>query len=124
MIKPLLDFRSRLVSHKREALDASRFLTSAIRGFVLTIPIPLSSAPLRSTAKSGPPSTLTLISRLSCRRAGTRFNSRGIDDDGNVSWYADKSYSSQATTQRAHIELLKTRMRWFLADADWFYVGR
>ena len=27
---------------------------------------------------------LTLISRLSCRRAGTRFNARGIDDDGNV----------------------------------------
>jgi synaptojanin len=65
-------------------LDESRILTSAIRGFVLTIYIPLSSAPIRS-AKSGLPSSLTLISRLSCRRAGTRFNSRGIDDDGNVS---------------------------------------
>jgi hypothetical protein len=32
---------------------------------------------------------LTLISRLSCRRAGTRFNSRGIDDDGNVANFVE-----------------------------------
>jgi hypothetical protein len=35
------------------------------------------------------PSTLTLISRLSCRRAGTRFNARGIDDDGNVANFVE-----------------------------------
>ena len=35
------------------------------------------------------PSQLTLISRLSCRRAGTRFHSRGIDDDGNVANYVE-----------------------------------
>ena len=83
MITPLLRFRSRLVAHEREALDKSRILTSAIRGFVLTVTIPSSSAPLR-TSQTRLPSSLTLISRLSCRRAGTRFNSRGIDDDGNV----------------------------------------
>jgi SacI homology domain len=84
MIQPLVKFRSQLVPHEKETLDTSRILTSAIRGFVLTITIPLSSAPIR-TMTSGLPSALTLISRLSCRRAGTRFNSRGIDDDGNVS---------------------------------------
>lgn len=83
MIGPLVKFRSRLLAHERQALDNSRILTSAIRGFVLTITIPSASAPLR-TSKTGLPSSLTLISRLSCRRAGTRFNSRGIDDDGNV----------------------------------------
>ncbi|KAI9745444.1 MAG: inositol polyphosphate 5-phosphatase [Claussenomyces sp. TS43310] len=83
MIKPLVKFRSQLLAHKREALDASRILTSAIRGFVLTMTIPISSSPIQTT-KTGLPSTLTLVSRLSCRRAGTRFNSRGIDDDGNV----------------------------------------
>lgn len=83
MIRPLLDFRSRLLEHDREALDASRILTSAIRGFCQTLSIPQSSAPLRAI-DSGLPSALTVISRLSCRRAGTRFNSRGIDDDGNV----------------------------------------
>ena len=89
MIKPsLVRFRSRLVAHEREALDNSRILTSAIRGFVLTITIPSSSAPLR-TAQTRLPSSLTLISRLSCLRAGTRFNSRGIDDDGNVANFVE-----------------------------------
>ncbi|KAA8642172.1 SacI domain and endonuclease/exonuclease/phosphatase family protein [Aspergillus tanneri] len=35
------------------------------------------------------PSTLTVISRQSSRRAGTRFNSRGIDDDGNVANFVE-----------------------------------
>lgn len=88
MISPLVKFRSRLLAHEREALDSSRILTSAIRGYVLTITIPSSSAPL-STKKTGLPSSLTLISRLSCRRAGTRFNSRGIDDDGYVANFVE-----------------------------------
>jgi hypothetical protein len=88
MISPLSKFRSRLVPHEREALDKSRILTSAIRGFVGTVIIPPSSAPLRSS-RIGLPSSLTLISRLSCRRAGTRFNSRGIDDDGNVANFVE-----------------------------------
>ncbi|KAF4626621.1 hypothetical protein G7Y89_g11537 [Cudoniella acicularis] len=61
MISPLVKFRSRLVAHERVALDNSGILTSAIRGFVLTITIP----------------------------AGTRFNSRGIDDDGNVANFVE-----------------------------------
>ncbi|KAL5121928.1 Inositol-1,4,5-trisphosphate 5-phosphatase 1 [Pleosporales sp. CAS-2024a] len=88
MIQPLVDFRSRLAPRDKEALDASGILTSAIRGFALTITIPISSAPIKPSA-SGMPSSMTLISRLSCRRAGTRFNSRGIDDDGNVANYVE-----------------------------------
>ena len=88
MIDPLIKFRSRLVSPDRELLDASRILTSAIRGFVLTITIPTSLSPIRAI-RTNLPSTLTLISRLSCRRAGTRFNSRGIDDDGNVANFVE-----------------------------------
>ena len=53
-----------------------------------SITIPSSSAPLR-TAQTRLPSSLTLISRLSCLRAGTRFNSRGIDDDGNVANFVE-----------------------------------
>ncbi|XP_044714866.1 sacI-like domain-containing protein [Hirsutella rhossiliensis] len=74
MISPLVQFRSRLMPQEREALDSSRILTSAIRG---------------GSKKSGMPSFLTLISRLSCRRAGTRFNSRGIDDDGHVANFVE-----------------------------------
>jgi len=88
MISPLVQFRSRLVPHEREILDSSRILTSAIRGFCRTMAIPQISAPLK-TSSSGLPSYLTVISRLSCRRAGTRFNSRGIDDDGNVANFVE-----------------------------------
>jgi hypothetical protein len=88
MIDPLVKFRSRLVAHERTALDNSGILTSAIRGFVLTMTIPSDIAPIR-TVRTGMASTLTLISRLSCRRAGTRFNSRGIDDDGNVANFVE-----------------------------------
>jgi hypothetical protein len=88
MIQPLVDFRSRLAPREKKALDASGILTSAIRGFALTITVPSSSAPIKSS-RSGLPSSLTLISRLSCRRAGTRFNARGIDDDGNVANFVE-----------------------------------
>ena len=87
MINPLILFRSRLSLEDKEALDQSRFLTSAIRGFVLTLTIPPSTSPIK--AQGGQPSSLTLVSRLSCRRAGTRFNSRGVDDDGNVANFVE-----------------------------------
>lgn len=88
MIQPLVDFRSRLSEKERDALDQSRILTSVIRGFASTVTVPASSSPARNTA-SGMPSNMTLISRLSCRRAGTRFNARGIDDDGNVANFVE-----------------------------------
>jgi hypothetical protein len=88
MIQPLVDFRSRLSPKEKAALDHSRILTSAIRGFAGTVAIPASSSPARVTA-TGLPSSMTLISRLSCRRAGTRFNARGIDDDGNVANFSE-----------------------------------
>ena len=87
MISPLVQFRSRLMPQEREALDNSRILTSAFRGFCKTMTIPQGSSPLKS--RSGMPSFMTLISRLSCRRAGTRFNSRGIDDDGHVANFVE-----------------------------------
>ncbi|KAL9593813.1 MAG: hypothetical protein Q9219_007374 [cf. Caloplaca sp. 3 TL-2023] len=88
MIDPLIRFRSRLTQDEKLTLDKSRMLTSAIRGFVHTITIPAASSPLESLG-SKYPSSLTVLSRLSCRRAGTRFNSRGIDDDGYVANFVE-----------------------------------
>ncbi|KAI5466610.1 SacI homology domain-containing protein [Mariannaea sp. PMI_226] len=88
MISPLVQFRSRLMPMEREALDASRILTSAIRGFCKTMTIPQSASPVKAL-NTGMPSYLTLISRLSCQRAGTRFNARGIDDDGHVANFVE-----------------------------------
>ncbi len=88
MISPLVKFRSRLSSQERAQLDASKILTLAIRGFVSTITIPPSTSPVKLNP-TNLPSSLTVLSRLSCRRAGTRFNSRGIDDDGNVANFVE-----------------------------------
>ncbi|KAL8872853.1 MAG: hypothetical protein Q9174_001584 [Haloplaca sp. 1 TL-2023] len=88
MIDPLIEFRSKLSAEEKSLLDESRILTSAIRGFVVTTTISAASSPLKSL-RSNQPSNLTVISRLSCRRAGTRFNSRGIDDDGFVANFVE-----------------------------------
>lgn len=88
MINPLLSFRSRLSEKDRAALDHSSLLTSVIRGYAGTLTIPTSANPMRMT-KSSYPATLTVISRLSSRRAGTRFNARGVDDDGNVANFVE-----------------------------------
>jgi hypothetical protein len=90
MIQPLLKFRSRLSESERTALDNSNILTSTIRGFVESLFIPRPSTQMEGRMRSsGLRATLTLISRLSCRRAGTRFNSRGIDDDGHVANFVE-----------------------------------
>ena len=89
MIRPLLQFRERLTNHERKALDRSQLLTSVVRGFVRTILIPPSSNPLRKTRPTNSSSSLTVISRLSSRRTGTRFNSRGMDDLGNVANFVE-----------------------------------
>ena len=92
MIDSLIKFRSRLSKNEKKILDTSKVLTSAIRGFVSTITIPASSSPVKYL-EANYPSSLTVISRLSCRRAGTRFNARGIDDDG----YAANFVESETT---------------------------
>lgn len=89
MIQPLIDFRSHLSENEKQELDSTGILTSAIRGFVQTVSIPASSAPIREISSLRQSSYLTIISRLSCRRAGTRFNSRGIDDAGNVANFVE-----------------------------------
>ncbi|GAQ05621.1 inositol-1,4,5-trisphosphate 5-phosphatase 1 [Aspergillus lentulus] len=72
MINPLLLLRSHLSPLEKLHLDMSRMLT-----------------PIVPQAPTRLPSTLTVISRQSSRRAGTRFNSRGIDDDGNVANFVE-----------------------------------
>ncbi|OJJ43013.1 hypothetical protein ASPZODRAFT_136894 [Penicilliopsis zonata CBS 506.65] len=88
MISPLLLFRSNLPPHEKSILDLSHILTCVIRGFASTLTIP-ASVSIFPDIRTNFPSTLTIISRQSSRRAGTRFNSRGIDDDGNVANFVE-----------------------------------
>jgi hypothetical protein len=58
---------------------------------VFTIPLP---AP--PTNGSPTIATLSLISRLGAKRAGTRFNTRGVDDDGNTANFVEVHHLSRA----------------------------
>lgn len=90
MVEPLLQFRTHLSKSDRIKLDDSHILTCVIRGFVESLTIQRLISHVDSRGRMvGLPGSLTLISRLSCRRAGTRFNSRGIDDDGHVANFVE-----------------------------------
>ncbi|OQE34520.1 hypothetical protein PENCOP_c017G07090 [Penicillium coprophilum] len=88
MISPLLLFRSHLPPSDKAKLDASQMLTCVIRGFASTLKVPATISILPHV-RTNFPSMLTIISRQSSRRAGTRFNSRGIDDDGHVANFVE-----------------------------------
>jgi len=79
LLSPLLSFRSSLPLPARNIFDRQGFLVLAIQGFVGIYEISL----------AGKPAILSLVSRLGWKRAGTRFNVRGVDDEGGVANFAE-----------------------------------
>ncbi|KAF9514763.1 hypothetical protein BS47DRAFT_1376435 [Hydnum rufescens UP504] len=85
IVKSLLEFRERLDPLEAAELDLCQFIILAIQGYVGVFNMPLPVAPA-----SGPAiGTIALISRLGWKRAGTRFNTRGVDDDGNCANFVE-----------------------------------
>ncbi|KAL6451462.1 INP53 Polyphosphatidylinositol phosphatase INP53 [Candida maltosa Xu316] len=80
LMDELIQFRSHLDNHNQLILDDNRFLTTVIRGFAKTLPI----------GNHG--DSLTIISKQSWKRAGTRYITRGIDDNGNVANFVETEY--------------------------------
>lgn len=94
MINPLMDFRNGLESWERERLDPEGFFLLAIQGFTAVADMSAPTLSYTNVDGAGEPSrklptSLALISRLSWKRAGTRFNTRGVDDDGNVANFVE-----------------------------------
>ena len=79
MTKGLREFRERLSHEDQISIDTGGFLTTLIRGFASTIKVKIDDMNC----------LLTVLSRQSWLRAGTRYNSRGIDDDGNVANFVE-----------------------------------
>ncbi|CAG8655967.1 30604_t:CDS:10, partial [Racocetra persica] len=79
IIGELLNFRSKLDKLKQLEMDNCGFLVLAIQGYV----------GMEDTIIGSSSVSLSLISKLSCKRAGTRFNIRGLDDDGNVANFVE-----------------------------------
>ncbi|WFD20468.1 phosphoinositide 5-phosphatase [Malassezia caprae] len=78
MREPLDVFRQRLDLPRQRRFDAENLCLSVIQGYVGIRRIP------------GPmPCQLVVLSRLSTQRAGTRYNMRGIDDDGHAAHFVE-----------------------------------
>ncbi|RPD80946.1 inositol polyphosphate phosphatase [Lentinus tigrinus ALCF2SS1-7] len=84
--KSLLDFRARLDAHERAELDQCQFIVLAIQGYVGVCTLALPAPPTNGTPIIA---TISLISRLGWKRSGTRFNTRGVDDDGNCANFVE-----------------------------------
>ncbi|KAJ3234021.1 inositol polyphosphate 5-phosphatase [Chytriomyces hyalinus] len=86
MMTPIAAMRALEISpDHRAALDASALLICAIQGFVGIQPVASTSV------------KLAILSRLSCRNAGTRFNARGIDDEGSCSNFVETEFVVEST---------------------------
>ncbi|KAG0235499.1 inositol polyphosphate 5-phosphatase [Actinomortierella wolfii] len=79
LLKELLSFRSHLDEQERQEMDLNGFLVHVIQGYV-------GCTSFRTATQ---PTQLTVISRLSSMRAGTRYNTRGIDDNGHVANFVE-----------------------------------
>ncbi|GAA5989221.1 hypothetical protein JCM10908_001213 [Rhodotorula pacifica] len=79
LVGPLLSFRTSLSPEMRTVFDEQSFMVLAIQGYVGTYDINI----------GGEPVVLSLISRLGWKRSGTRFNVRGVDDDGSVANFVE-----------------------------------
>ncbi|KAI9103073.1 SacI homology domain-containing protein [Phlyctochytrium arcticum] len=83
LLSGLLQIREQeLSAPERDDLDAGGLLVLAIQGFV----------GMADYTMSGDPYRMALISRLSCKRAGTRLLSRGVNDDGHVSNFVETEF--------------------------------
>jgi hypothetical protein len=105
VVRGLLDFREKLDLHERADMDRCQFLVMllmvtlhhgleaerlrqvvAIQGYVGMHTIALPAPPTNGAPTVA---TLTVISRLGKKRAGTRFNTRGVDDEGNCANFVE-----------------------------------
>lgn len=88
LMQEIITYRDRLEPHAKQILDDQGFLTTVIRGFAETFVTYL------KRLKVG----VTVISKQSWKRAGTRFIVRGVDDESNVANFVETEfimYSSQ-----------------------------
>lgn len=102
--RSLIEFRDRLDTHEQSDFDECQFTVCPISHRILHLLIVVqilaiqgyvgvSSMALPAPPTNGAPTiaTLSLISRLGWKRAGTRFNTRGVDDDGNCANFVEVS---------------------------------
>lgn len=86
LLAPFIAFRSGLPAEVRAELDDQSLLIPVIQGYCGSHPVTTGT-----WNEGGKPelAALGMISRLSWKRAGARFRTRGIDDDGQVANFVE-----------------------------------
>ncbi|SCU81660.1 LAFA_0C06414g1_1 [Lachancea sp. 'fantastica'] len=79
LMQETITFRNHLDDTSRRILDDEGFLTTVIRGFAETFVTYIKQLKV----------SLTVISKQSWKRAGTRYNARGVDDEANVANFVE-----------------------------------
>ncbi|TPX33752.1 hypothetical protein SmJEL517_g03470 [Synchytrium microbalum] len=83
MLSPLLTVREQELSmDEKVEVDKGGCLVQIMQGFVGMVDYRQGSFMAR----------MAIISRLSCKKAGTRFNARGLNDDGHVSNFVESEF--------------------------------
>lgn len=82
MLKEVMLYRDKADKSTQRLLDENGFLTTVIRGFAETVITYIKDWKV----------SMTIISKQSWKRAGTRYNVRGIDDDGYVANFVETEF--------------------------------
>lgn len=93
----LLQYRSNLDQDIQAIMDENKFLTTVIRGFAKT------------TRLNRLGDSITIISKQSWKRAGTRFNVRGIDDSGNVANFVESEFIYNHASKNSIFSFIQIR---------------
>lgn len=104
LLSSLLQFRNNLTQFEQDTFDGAGFLLMAIQGYVGTVDVHPGSS--YGGGGGAAPLSLSVVSRLSWLRAGTRFNARGVDDDGSVANYAEtETVLRTATSAMSYVQV-------------------
>ena len=82
MMEEIITYKDRLDTQAKQVLDDEGFLTTVIRGFAETFITQVKNVKV----------AMTIVSKQSWKRAGTRFNARGVDDEANVANFVETEY--------------------------------
>lgn len=82
LMDEIISYRDRLNSFDKQILDDEGFLTTVIRGFAESFVTYIEHLKV----------SLTIIAKQNWKRAGTRYNVRGIDDDSNVANFVETEF--------------------------------
>lgn len=97
MMEGLFNYKTNIDPTVQTIFDDNRFLTTVIRGFAKT------------TRLNSRGDSITIISKQSWKRAGTRFNARGIDDDGNVANFVETEFIYNHITKKSISSFIQIR---------------